>query len=304
MMVPRRPPRTNQVRLSIDGAFACYPEEVSGGTIRGEVRTFELAPGELPQKHLASVSYTPLKFQSSFDVRPPLWNWLQESFEGRLVERTVSLDVCLSDDKETMTRTLDRAFIEEFTLPACDRMSTDAASWSCTLRPQAVRYDSNVASSGREIVEAKRWIPSNFRLEIGDLPCGRVRRVEGIRLTQAERKPSVGSMQPSGSKQPDERKVSCEFDNIRLAISAVDLREWQEWFDSFVVRRSCGESDQLEGSLSLLGADPHEELLRLSLDRVGILSLEQKLGKGVEGSGETFDVELYVEAIRFEMCPT
>jgi hypothetical protein len=78
-----------------------------------------------------------------------------------------------------------------------------------------------------------------------------------------------------------------------------DVEAWQEWHRTFVIEGACTEADELDGLIEFLGPDHAAVLGGIELKNVGILSLEQVKNEANKEEAARFQVELYVEQMRF-----
>jgi hypothetical protein len=88
-----------------------------------------------------------------------------------------------------------------------------------------------------------------------------------------------------------------EVPNLKLSISMADIQPWEQWYHSFIVGGK--REDVLNGAITFLGPDLKDELARFDLQNVGIISM--KLAKQEANKEEVarFEVELYVEQMKF-----
>ena len=122
------------------------------------------------------------------------------------------------------------------------------------------------------------WPSSGFRLEIPDLDCSHVRRIEPITVTT------------------DVNKI--EFSEIRVTLPESSSDSWNTWLQSFVVNGSNADSYEKFGEIILLGQGG-TEIARVHLYNLGIASLERS-GGGTADPLRTVTVRLYCERMAFE----
>jgi hypothetical protein len=150
------------------------------------------------------------------------------------------------------------------------------------IQPEKLRY---VPASKRKLEgteQAAAKPVSSFRLRIGDLPCGRVKKIDALTWTMKLARDEQG--------KPRKAAKSPEISPLRLSIDARDLEPWKRWQEA---------GDPKSGTLALLGPEGSEELLTIELSNVGLVSISRG---DLEANSEKiarFDVELYVEQMTF-----
>jgi hypothetical protein len=142
-------------------------------------------------------------------------------------------------------------------------------------------------------VKTKRWLSSNFRFELGDLPCDRVARIDSFTLRQVV-------VEDAGGDRfgPTRRAAGIEFPNLKITFSAADAGPWRDWFQSFVIEGKCSDTDELSGQIRFLVPDLKEELGRIELSHVGIFGLRPATNEANAEGVAAMEAELYVEEMK------
>lgn len=280
--------------FGIDGEFAGFIKKVSGGTIKGEKVTHNLGTSNIQKKHLATISHEPLDMEISMGMGKNMWDWVKSSFDLGFVQKNCELQACNFNSEVQAVRVFNDAYISEVTIPAMDGSNKDAAYFTIKLDPRTIRYEKGDGSKikGDENLGSKKWLCSNFRLEVDGLPCERVAKIDSIKWTQKIVKDEVGAF-----REPMKEPAALECSDIKLTISMADYWPWAEWHKSFVIDGKCDDGSEKTMSLTLLGPDLQEELMVINFEHVGIMALEQA---GVEANKEEvarFTVDLYCERI-------
>ena len=208
---------------------------------------------------------------------------------------------CDFDYKAMSAREFQDCYIAEVTIPTLDGSSKEPAYLTIKLDPERIRY---MPGDGSQVqaqmgTATKKWLSSNFRVEIGDLPCTRVFKIDSFTWKQGVMKDEVGP-----SRQATKRLTKVEVPNLKITMSMADVEAWQKWHKDFVIDGKCADENELSGAITFLGPDLQTELATIELFHVGLISLETE---GLEANKEElarFTVELYVEEMKFNYTDT
>jgi len=126
--------------------------------------------------------------------------------------------------------------------------------------------------------EPKLWQASNFRVEIGGLPCKFVSVIESLSI-----KYTMGNgTTPS----------KIEIPNLKFTISMADWKDWENRYNSQKgVKRT---SNEISGNITWLGPDMKTKLSAINISGVRLVSLRKKKG------GRFFEAELSVNKMNFK----
>jgi hypothetical protein len=281
--------------LIVDGKTCGFIKKVSGGTIKGNVVEHDLGVDVYKRKHLATIEHDALSFDMGGGVAPEMWEWIKASFDKGYVTKSAELHNADFDYKSQSVREFMDCLITEVSVPTLEGSNKESFYLSVKMTPERIRYSKGTGAviSGEADMKQKKFLLSNFRFELGSLPCSRVAKVEGIKWTQELSADEVGQF-----REPTKHPTSVKLDNLKLEISAADIAPWQEWHKSFVIDGKCTQGDELTGSLTMLGPDMAEELCTFDFINVGIISLEYGSGEANNNSLARFNVELYVEELK------
>ncbi len=132
-----------------------------------------------------------------------------------------------------------------------------------------------------EVSKQKLWLTSNFSFELdrfkGDASL-RSCKIDQFTVKQNVIVRHVGAF-PEALKEPGR----LEFPQLAVSIAVSESKQWMKWWDETVHKGH--HFITTTGAICYLGANPKKtELMRLSLDGVGLLSLEpDKMEAGKEG---------------------
>jgi len=105
--------------------------------------------------------------------------------------------------------------------------------------------------------DPKLWLASNFRVEIGGLPCEHVQKVDEFTIKQKV-------------------KGTAELSDLSLTIS---MRDWEAWNKRYNAIKGIEKtSNEILGSITFLGPDMKTKLSAINISGVRLVSLRKKKG--------------------------
>lgn len=283
--------------LGIDGAFAGFIKKVAGGDVKGEVVKHNLGTSFYAKKHLATISHDAITVDIAAGMGASMWEWVKASMDQGFIQKNLELQACNFNHEVESVRAYSDCYITEVGLPALDGASKDAVYVNCKIEPRIIRYEKGTGDKikGDENAKSKDFLCSNFKVELGGLPCERVAKVGALKWTQKIVKDEVGAFREA-MKEP----AALEVSDLELDISMADIDAWQDWHKSFVIDGMCSDGDELSGSITLLGPDMKTELLVVELLHVGIMSLAAADVEANKEEVARFKVKCYVEEMHIK----
>lgn len=209
----------------------------------GEVRL----DGALPRT-------SPVAFRAGLDLRQPFYDWMQSAFAGESRPRDGEIVGVDRAGAPVEASTFRGALMTEVGLPAFESDRNDVAHFSIRLTAESVKHERRAGRPkiGEDAATGdKTWLVSNFRFELGDLPCHRVTKIDGFVWKQDR--------------------------SVELDVSMLDSA-WEAWHRAFyIVDRSM--PSPRDGRLIFLGPDGQDELGRIELHESSLSSLESETEK-------------------------
>jgi hypothetical protein len=296
-MADKRSYTAGHFLLSLDGEPAIL-KDVDGGNIKGEVVTINVGPDNLPLKHISTLKFEPYTVNVGMSMGKSLYDWIRASFDKALLRKNGYVAAADFNYKAMSYRHFRDALITEVTIPALDASSKDSAYFTIKFEVEETTYQDgdNTDLKGTINTKQKKWLTSNFRLELGDLPCGRVTKIDSFTLKQTVVQDDVGSLRVA-TKEPGKIEVP----NLKVTYSASDEKAWQRWFEDFVVRGDNGQEKELNGRIVFLDPSTKDELGSVDLFQVGIFShVAEKSDTGSDKIKRNV-AELYVEKMQLNL---
>jgi hypothetical protein len=143
----------------------------------------------------------------------------------------------------------------------------------------------------------KKWLPSNFRLQIDGLDCRRVNKIEAITVKFVSAGNPVG-VERAGAGVPPRLQAS----NLLVTIAETDAPAFYKWHEDFVIK-AAGNKER-GGTLAYLTPDLKEAIFTLTFLGLGILKLTpEKVEAGSENIRRV-KAEMYCRDVAFVHSPS
>ena len=276
--------------LRLDGKYLGNIHSFSGGTT--QAKTSKSSTRAVAKKNVSVLTNEPLAVEVNSLLAIDFYDWVTETLDERGDSRDLELLALDVRGKIFMTRHYSDANIRNVTFPTLDASSKKSANLSVT-----VHYDQVHIGKGGGTVKSKakgksQWMASNFRVEIGNLPCERVAKIESLSWSIPIVQSNIGSQRLGNLQVLGKPEVS----NLTLHISMLDLKPWQNWFDEFV-KGELAMSSEMSGRITFLGPKQQKELASVELQNIGGVALKHGKLEANKESMMRFEVGLSVERL-------
>jgi hypothetical protein len=247
------------------------------------------------------MTHEPFTIEIGMGMAKGFYEWIQASFDKGSVQKSGEVVAADFDYRAQSARVFQNALITEVTIPALDGGSKEPAYMTVKIDPERIRYEQRNGEQLNSKIggKTKLWQTSNFRVDLGSLPCDNISKVDSFTWKQSIIKDAVGAFREA-TKHPSKVEVP----NLKFTISMADLAPWQDWHQSFLIDGKCSETDHLTGAITFLGPDTKEELGTIELFGVGISALTAAAQEANKDDVARFEVSLYVEEMKFKMNVT
>jgi hypothetical protein len=280
----------------LDGAGAGFVQSASGGEVSADiVETPDPFNPLLVKKQIGKPKYEDFTIELEVGDSALVGDWVGAMLAGKPTRKSGAVIAADFNLKEVGRLTFSDALITELVIPACDGASKDPAYLKLNLTPETTTWTDGTGASldASKNVKQKTWLPSNFRLKVGDLPCSRVNKIDSFTIKQGVKESAAGE-----TREAQKEPAKLEIPNLKITLDAVDAPKWEEWFDDFCIKGNNGQGAELGGSLTFLAPDLKSELFTLNFLQVGILRLSRLPEPGTDPkSTRRIAVELYVETM-------
>lgn len=286
--------------LMLDGETCGLLQGLTGGSIYAEFVTEKIGVDRLSKKHLAGVRYEDISLEVGTGMSARFYDWIKASLSGTAGGKDGAIYVCDYSYQPRGSLAFTRALVSEVSFPALDAASKDAAKLTVKLSPEMIRTSRTPPKDGAKLgmpppPKQKKWLPSNFRLEIDGLDCTRVNKVGAIVARRAMTEHAIGELRDY-QREPSH----WEFGNLTVTLAQSHAEDWYKWHDDFVVRGDNGDDKEKHGSLVYLAPDLKTELFRLELSHLGIFRLHEDTGEAGSEQIHRVEAEMYCEQMELQ----
>ncbi|MBE0611883.1 MAG: phage tail protein [Dehalococcoidia bacterium] len=281
--------------LELDGKAAGFLPAVQGGNVVADVDEFILGTDGILQKELGDVHYEEITMLVGLGMDTAFWDWV-----GHMVDRDpIPMDgaILFADMDSNVVRRMEfkKAWLSEVSLPALDAASNEAGLLTIKFRPESTALKPPGGKlPNLALAKQKTWLASNFRIQVGDLPCTRVTKIEALTIKQ-----QITEYREGGDAGPVRLLPGkLEFPNLVVTFSAMDAGPWQAFFDGFVLAGNNGQTAELAGNLGLMAPDLKNVLATLEFFHLGIFRLAPEEVEPSSTNIQRFRADLYCEGNR------
>jgi len=284
--------------LDIDGFNVGFLKKFSGLAMEADVVSNDLGPDNVQKKHVANIKWTPGKATVGIGMGKGMYDWIKASFDKGYVTKNGTFTSADFNYKAQSQLTFMNALVTGVTVPKLDGSSKDAAYFDVEFDPEQVRW----AKGGGEDVrgkigpQQKAWLCSNFKVEIGSLPCSRVATVDSFTW-----KCSVAADQIGIFREPTKHPAKVTVPDLKLAVSYADHDVWAQAAKKWFVDGHHLETDEMNGRIVFLDPNMKDELGEIELHNIGFKKFSDDDAEANSEKIKRFNVELYVEKMVFKI---
>jgi hypothetical protein len=284
--------------LDIGGYNVGYLKKFSGGGMKADIVTNKLGPDNVEKKHVAKIGWEDFKFDVGVGMGLGCYDWMKSAFRKEFITKQATLTAADFNHKSTSEMALIDCLITEITIPALDGSSKEAAYFSISAKPERVRH----AKAGGQDIRAKigpaqkAFLCSNFALELGNLPCKRVSKIDSMVLKCSVVPDDIGifresTLHPAHVTTPD----------MKVTWSYADFEELNKHAHEWFVNGKHLEGDEMDGRIVFFDPNMKDEIGEISLFNVGWKSFKADDREGGSEKILRCQGEFYVERMEFKI---
>ena len=214
--------------LDIMGVNAGFLKKFDGLQMEADIVSNDLGPANIQKKHVANIRWTPAKATIGIGMGKEMYTIIQRAFAAQQKPFDGALHVADFNYKIQSSLNFTGAIMTSVTVPKMDGSSKDAAYFDLEWEAETVRWLKGDHSDIRRPIapEQKAWLCSNFRFEMGGLPCNRVATIDSFTWKCAVVRDPIG--------EPTTRPAKVTVPNIKVEVSMADYDAWfqaaKKWF--------------------------------------------------------------------------
>ena len=223
--------------LDIDGMNVGIVNSAEGGTASGDVVTEKPGADGIVHKHIAGVKYEDITIICGTGMSKNFFEWLTDTFNRKPSLKDGAIVRADANLVERGRLNFYRGRVSEIGFPALDAASKDAAFLTVKISPEYTRRVAGQKGklTGSGLKAQKRWLPSNFRLQIDGLDCTTVTKIDAITLRQTMAEPAIGEVR---DHQNEPRYL--DVPNLAVTLPEASAESFYEWHEDFVINGNSG----------------------------------------------------------------
>jgi hypothetical protein len=297
-MAQQRGYTAGHFQLQIEGHVAAFLTKFSGFAMEADIISNAPGPDNMQKKHVANVKWTPVKTTVGIDMGKALYEWINAAFDKGYVTKNGAIIAADFNYKERSIREFQKALITSLTFPRLDGSSKEPAYFDLEFEAETVRWNNGSGKDIRSVAgpKQKAWLCSNFRFEMGGLPCSRVVSIDSFTW-----KCAIASDQPDVLREPTKHPAKVTVPDLKLSINMADCPPWAEAAKKWFVDGQHLEEHKMRGRIVFLDSNMKDELGQIEMHNCGFKKFAidniEKNSKKIA----CFNVEFCVEKLGFTL---
>ncbi len=282
--------------LDIMGANAGVLKKFDGLQIEADIVSNDLGPANSQKKHVANIKWTPAKATIGIGMGKEMNTIIQQAFKAHQEPFDGTLHVADFNYKIQSSLNFAGGIMTSMTFPKLDGSSKDAAYFDLEWEVDQVRWlkGDNSDIRGKIAPKQKSWLCSNFRFEMGGLPCSRVATIDSFTWKCAVAPDQVGIV-----PEPTKHATKVTVPNIKVEVSMADYDAWAQAAKKWFVDGDHEEKDEMSGAIIFLNSDMKTEIGRVTLKNCGFARFTHGALEANSENISRFSCEFYVEDMEF-----
>jgi hypothetical protein len=285
-------------RLDVGGVDVGYLRKVSGGGMKADIAEHKLGPDNVIKKNVAKVGWEEVKCEMGIGMGAGAYSWIKSAFDKKFMTQQCTLVAGDFNHKAVQEMQYIDCLITSVATPKFDGSDKNPAYFTIGFKPERVRH---VPGDGKDIrakigPAQKAHLCSNFRLELGDLPCNRVASVDAMELKCSVVADDIGifresTLHPAAVSVPD-LKVTWSYADF----TAIE-KEAKKWF----VDGQHLEGNEMTGRIVLLDPNMKDQIGEITLEGVGWKEFKSDDREGASDKILRCTGTFYVEKMTFKI---
>jgi hypothetical protein len=282
--------------LEIAGSFAGWLVSAEGGQAFADVIQEPAGPDLIVRKHIGKPKYEDITLTFGTGMSKGFWEWVKATFDHKPARQNGALLAADFNNKPMERLNFQNALITEIGFPVLDASSKDAAKMTVRFAPERTQRAPGAGAAPAGANVQKKWLSSNFRLQIDGLDCTRVNKINALVVNQAITENTVGEAQ----RALESGKL--EIPNLAITLPQAQADDFYNWHEDFVIKGNNGATKEKNGTLMFLPPDMTEALFTLNLLHLGIFRLALEETEAAGDGIRRLKAEMYCEEMKFSFA--
>jgi hypothetical protein len=284
--------------LDLGGKFAGTLQSCEIGAIGADVCETASASDYITKKTIGNLEYKPFSAKVSMAQCAPQLSWIGSIWEKNVQSQSGRVILANHNFEEVRAAEFEDALITEVALTDLDASAGKTPLCiDYKFQPERVKYVSGTGAKLKsDMAPHKAFSPANFSCTLGGLPCERVTKISGMKITSELAKEPHGAF-----RQALQYCANVKFPEVSLTISGDPkaFTEWNKWATSVLQDGVCTEDEELDLQITLLDQTLKKPLATMTW--IGCTLKEFSFGDKMEFNKAglaTFKVTLLTEDFR------
>jgi hypothetical protein len=293
--------------LDIMGTNAGFLKKFDGLQMQADVVSNDFGPAGIQKKHVANIRWSPARATIGAGMGKDLQGVIQQAFAAQQKPFDGALVVADANYRIQSSLNFAGATLSSMTFPKLDGSSKDAVYFDLEWEAEMVRWLEGDNSEMRRpgAPERKASLCSNFRFEMGSLPCSRVATIESFTWRRTVMPLLIGAPgAPGAPGAAGSAQARVTVPNIAVEVSMADFDAWLQAATKWFVDGHHGEKDAMSGAIVFLAPDMKAEIGRVTLNNCGFARFAYGTFEANSDKAARFSCEFYVEEMEFTLAET
>ena len=222
--------------IELDGVTAGWVQSAEGGHASADVVSQTMGGVQYHGRPGAKVRYEDITVNCGAGMSRGFYEWIKVNLDHKYARKNGAVVEYDFNYKEVSRMEWTNGLISEVGFPALDAASKDAAKMTVRIRPESTRTITRRGGTSvgpKMQAPQKRWLPANFRLQIPNLDCTRVNRIEALQISLALPESGVGEM-----RTHEQQPTRARFPDLVATLPESQDGGFYKWHQDFVARGS------------------------------------------------------------------
>ncbi len=294
MGVQKKAYTAGHFELMIDGhKTTCYVKSVDGGQPRANAVNEPIGAKTGHIKSLSTMDVEPFTIDLGISGAKDILKWVQASWKQKYTRRNGQITHANFNLNSTLEHEFFEALLTEVTFPTLDGAAKDTAYLKVKIQPEWVKQ--RTYEEGPKLVpeggtKQKMWTGNSFRFVIDGIDDMQyTNKLESFTVKQGIKKFYTGE-----DRLPHIEPTKLEWPNIVGTISMDKAKALFDWHKQYIVDGQTEKGAQKTAYLEYLAPNKKDVLFAISMDQVGLHSLQVVQSQANQDAIKRVKFELFV----------